>query len=63
MLAEVRGYTSETINCPEGTDDLKVWETLVYSLVISCCVVTIDQYKFLKLYIFYVLASPTTVKH
>ena len=28
MLAEVRGYTSETINCPEGTDDLKVWENL-----------------------------------
>ena len=22
------GYTSESINCPEGTDDLKVWETL-----------------------------------
>ena len=24
------GYTSESINCPEGTNDLKVWETLVY---------------------------------
>ena len=30
MLAEVRGYTSETINCPEGSDDLKVWETLLW---------------------------------
>ena len=29
MLAEVRGYTSESIDYPEGTADLKVWETLV----------------------------------
>ena len=30
MLAEVRGCTSESINCPEGTNNLKVWETLLY---------------------------------
>ena len=37
MLAEVRGYTSESINCPEGTADLKVWETLLYINLCKIC--------------------------
>ena len=37
---ETKFMAPPTINCPEDTDDLKVWETLVYLIVIA-----VDRYS------------------